>query len=1205
MTTPFVHLRVHSEFSLVDGLVRVKPLVSAVAGMGMPAVALTDFTNFYALVKFYKAATGAGVKPIYGSDFLVMDDKDDTQVSKLCLLAQNDKGYRNLTELMSRAYQEGQHLGSPYIKRSWLLDYAEGVIALSGGRGGEVGISLLSGKQEVARQSLQHWMSIFPDRFYLELQRTGRENEEDYLHAAVDLAAAMDCPVVATNEVCFLSADEFEAHEARVCIREGRALDDPRRERNYSDQQYLRTPEEMVELFADIPEALENTVEIAKRCNVEISLGTYYLPEYPIPDDFQNDSFFQQHIPYAVLEEQTRKVLAEKWAGKEGTPEYAKELKTGVFFRKISHEGLNERLAFLFDTSAPDFPETKKRYVERLDFELDIILQMGFPGYFLIVMDFIQWGKDHDVPVGPGRGSGAGSLVAYAQKITDLDPLEYDLLFERFLNPERVSMPDFDVDFCMETREKVINYVADNYGRDAVSQIITFGTMAAKAVVRDVARVQGKSYGLADKLSKMIPPDIGMTLQKAHDQEAILREFLAEDSQAQEIWDMAVQLEGVTRNVGKHAGGVVIAPSKLTNFAPLYCDETGQGLVTQFDKNDVEEAGLVKFDFLGLRTLTIIDWAVKMINRPRADGSQQSLEIERIPLDDAKTFQLLKRAETTAVFQLESRGMKELIKKLLPDNLEDMIALVALFRPGPLDSGMVDDFVNRKHGRAEVAYPDAQYQHEWLQPILEPTYGVIVYQEQVMQIAQELAGYSLGGADLLRRAMGKKKPEEMAKQRATFEDGAKSKGVDPTLAMKIFDLVEKFAGYGFNKSHSAAYALVSYQTAWLKAHHPAEFMAATMSSELDNTDKIVIFIEECRAMKLKLKLPDVNEGEYMFTVNEAGEIIYGLGAIKGLGEGPIENILEARKEGGPFKNLFDFCERTDPRKVNKRAIEALIRCGAFDGLNGEDSRAILIQAMPEAVKAAEQSANNRNAGMMDLFGEVVDTAGDNADVYADYGDVRPWSIKQRLNGEKETLGLYVTGHPIEEYQDELKRFVRNRLVDLKADNNSQTLAGLIVNMRTMKNKRGDNMAFVQLDDRSARIEVVLFADAYEECREKLIKDSVIVVEGKVEEDRFAGGLKVRGNTVRSLMDARQNYAKGLSLELHASDFKNGFVGRLQEWLRGSLNGGCPVVVDYVREDVRGRLRLGADWQVQPSDELIQRLRDQLGPERVLMLYGDE
>ncbi len=1209
MPTSFVHLRLHSEYSLVDGLVRIKPLVNQVGELGMPAVALTDYTNFYALIKFYKAAIGAGIKPIYGSDFRVRDDVDETLISNLCLLAQNDQGYRNLTRLISRAYQEGQYLGEPYLKRSWLSEYSEGLIALSGGRQGEIGQALLSSRKGSAQQRLADYMSWYPNRFYLELQRTGRPNEEDYIHAAVALAAANDCPVVATNEVCFLRPDDFEAHETRVCIHDGRALDDPRRSRAYSEQQYLRSPEEMQELFQDIPEALENTVEIAKRCNVEISLGTYYLPEYPIPDDFESDEFFQ-YESLEGLRQQTVTSLKAKWEGKEDTPEYAKELRTGIFFRKISIEGLNERLQFLFgDKVFTEHPDTVKEYRERLDFELDIILEMGFPGYFLIVMDFIQWAKDHDIPVGPGRGSGAGSLVAYAQKITDLDPLEYDLLFERFLNPERVSMPDFDVDFCMDNRDKVINYVADHYGREAVSQIITFGTMAAKAVVRDVARAQGKSYGLADKLSKMIPFEVGMTLTKAIEQEELLRDFLRDDEQAQEIWDMAVQLEGITRNVGKHAGGVVIAPSQLTDFAPLYCDETGSGLVTQFDKNDVEEAGLVKFDFLGLRTLTIIDWAVKMINRPDDQGNSVGLEIERIPLIDPPTYQLLKRAETTAVFQLESRGMKDLIKRLQPDNLEDMIALVALFRPGPLDSGMVDDFVNRKHGRAEVAYPDAQYQHEWLKPILEPTYGVIVYQEQVMQIAQELAGYSLGGADLLRRAMGKKKPEEMAKQRTTFEAGAAAKGVDPTLAIKIFDLVEKFAGYGFNKSHSAAYALVSYQTAWLKTHYPAEFMAATMSSELQNTDKIVIFIEECRAMKLDYRLPDVNEGEYMFTVNREGAIVYGLGAIKGLGEGPIENIIAARQAGGPFKNLFDFCERTDPRKVNKRAIDALIRSGSFDSL-GVD-RGILLAAIPEAVKAAEQSAGNRDAGMMDLFGDVV-PADDSGDVYAEYRKIRPQTPKEKLGGEKDTLGLYVTGHPIDEYEKELRQFVRNRIVDLKPDHNTQTMAGLVVGLRTMKNKRGDTMAFVTLDDRSARIEVTLFADAFDEAREKISKDSILVVEGQVTFDDYSGQLKVRGKGVKTLLDARQSHIRALELSLQESDFnatarpgsKDAFSQQLRNLLETSLNGRCPILINYQRPGAKGRVKLGEQWNIQPSDELIQRLKDRFGDHSVKLNFGD-
>ncbi len=1154
----FVHLRVHSEYSLVDGLVRVKALCKEAAAMGMPAVALTDLCNFYALIKFQKAAQGAGLKPIYGSDLLVRDDDDPDHISTLCLLVQNEQGYHNLTELISRAYLEGQWQGKAYVYRSWVEQASEGLILLSGGREGDVGQLLVSNKIDAARASLDRWMSVFSDRFYLELQRTGREHEDAYIHAAVALAAEFSCPVVATNDVRFISAKEFEAHEARVCIRDSRVLDDPRRPKNYSAEQYLRSPEEMAELFSDIPEALENSVEIARRCNLTVKLGTYYLPDYPIPEGMTQEQFF----------------------------------------REICHKGLDDRLDFLFDRSAPDFAEKEREYRERLDFELNVILQMGFPGYFLIVMDFIQWSKDHDIPVGPGRGSGAGSLVAYALKITDLDPLEYDLLFERFLNPERVSMPDFDVDFCMEGRDRVISYVADNYGRDAVSQIITFGTMAAKAVVRDVARVQGKSYGLADKLSKLIPFEVGMTLEKAIEQEPALKEFLDNDEQAGEIWEMALQLEGVVRGVGKHAGGVVIAPSKLTDFAPLYCDESGGGLVTQFDKNDVEDAGLVKFDFLGLRTLTIIDWALKIVNAQRTKKDEAPLNIMAIPLDDTRTFNLLKSAETTAVFQLESRGMKELIKKLLPDCFEDIIALVALFRPGPLQSGMVDDFINRKHGRAELAYPHPQYQHECLKPVLEPTYGIILYQEQVMQIAQVMGGYTLGGADLLRRAMGKKKPEEMEKQRVLFLEGAIKQGFDKELASNIFDLMEKFAGYGFNKSHSAAYALVSYQTAWLKTHYPAPFMAAVMSSELDNTDKIVVFIEECREMKLDYKLPSVNEGEYMFTVNDQGQIVYGLGAIKGLGEGPVESIIAARNSGGPFKNLFDFCERTDPRKVNKRAIEALIRSGAFDDL-GED-RAVLMAAMPEAVQAAEQSARNQEIGINDLFGGAL--AADDSDVYAAFRNVRRWTTKERLQGEKDTLGLYVTGHPIDDYEAELRRFVPKRIVDLNPEKHSQTIAGLVINSRTMKNKRGDTMAFLLLDDRSARIEVALFSDVYEECRDRIVKDAVLVVEGVCSFDEYSGGKKMRVKSLRSLAEAREHHARELELTLHNERSSGEQIARLKSALTTVRGGNCPVVIRYQRDDAEVRLRLASDWKILPQEEVLIRLREDCGANNVVIKY---
>ena len=1167
MKNEFVHLRLHSEYSLVDGLVRIKPLAKKAAEIGMPAVALTDFNNFFGLIKFYKASQAAGVKPILGADVLVLDEDGEGSPTQLVLLIADQAGYKNLTNLISKAYQHGQRMGVPTIKRSWLQKFSKGLIALSGGRGGEIGVALVSGRSAEAEALLLEYMDLFPSRFYLELQRTGRPGEEDYLHAAVDLASKFSCPVVATNDVRFIAAGEFEAHEARVCIHEGRALDDPRRERRYSEQQYLRTADEMAELFSDIPEALQNTVEIAKRCNLDLRLGEYFLPDYPIPDGMTINEFFINE----------------------------------------SEEGLAKRLDFLFDSEAEDFPEKQALYAARLKFELDIIIQMGFPGYFLIVMDFIRWAKDNEIPVGPGRGSGAGSLVAYALKITDLDPLEYDLLFERFLNPERVSMPDFDIDFCMEGRDRVIAYVAEQYGRDAVSQIVTFGTMAAKAVVRDVARVQGKSYGLADKLSKLIPFEVGMTLAKAIEQEDELKQFLEQDEEASEIWSMALQLEGVSRNCGKHAGGVVIAPTVITDFAPIYCDESGAGVVTQYDKNDVEEAGLVKFDFLGLRTLTIIDWAVRMINRRRARNDEEPLDIERIPLDDVETFKMMQRAETTAVFQLESRGMKELIKKLGPDRFEDIVALVALFRPGPLQSGMVDDFINRKKGRAEVSYPHIQYQHECLKPALEPTYGIILYQEQVMQIAQEMGGYTLGGADLLRRAMGKKNADEMAKQRELFTEGAINKGFEKELASNIFDLMEKFAGYGFNKSHSAAYALVAYQTGWLKAHYPAEFMAATISSDMDKTDKVVTFIDECRAMGLDLLPPDVNNGQFHFSVDIQGRVLYGLGAIKGLGEGPVENIIAARTEGGPFKDMFDFCARVDGRKVNKRALDAMIRSGALDEIGPEGEigfrRAVMLAGMDEAVKLAEQHARNTSSGMGDLFGDsIVDSASDIN--YNSYSGARTLSVKDRLNGEKDTLGLYLTGHPIDEYEDELKQMVSNRIVDLRPGKESSAVSGMVVGMRIMKNKRGESFAFLTLDDKSGRIELSVWAEKFNAYREILVKDALLVVQGNVSEDSFTGGLKMVAESIQSIYDARCSKLNRLELSLSggAEDSPAGWVDKFHNTLSAYKDGNCPVTVQYALPSAAGQLKLGKQWKVQPKDELISRLREEFGKNSVTLHY---
>ncbi|MDX1757660.1 MAG: DNA polymerase III subunit alpha [Marinobacter sp.] len=1159
MPQTFVHLRVHSEYSMVDGLVRVKPLISRVAELGMPAVGLTEQSNLCSLVRFYKGAVGAGVKPIIGAD-LWLDNPDDPEVPfRITLLARNQTGYLHLTEIISRGYTEGQRYGKPIIQRAWLEEKAEGLIALSGAKMGDVGKALLAGKPELARERADYWMNLYPGGYYLELQRTGRVGDEDCLHLSVELAGELNCPVVATNDVHFLTADDFEAHEARVCIGESRTLDDPRRDRRFSDQQYLRSPEEMIELFSDIPEAIENTVEIARRCSVKVRMGEYFLPNYPIPEGMTMDDYF----------------------------------------RHVSEEGLEARLAGILSKDDPEYDSKREAYYKRLNFELDIIIQMGFPGYFLIVMDFIKWAKNNGVPVGPGRGSGAGSLVAYALLITDLDPLEYDLLFERFLNPERVSMPDFDVDFCMEGRDRVIDYTAEKYGREAVSQIITFGTMAAKAVVRDVARVQGKSYGLADKLSKLIPFEPGMTLERALEEEPQLKDFLDQDEEAQEIWEMALKLEGVCRNAGKHAGGVVIAPTKITDFSPLYCDDEGGSLVTQFDKGDVEDAGLVKFDFLGLRTLTIIKWALNMINPRRARRGEGELDINAIPLDDKPSFEMLKRAETTAVFQLESRGMKDLIRRLQPDSLEDMIALVALFRPGPLQSGMVDDFIDRKHGRQPLSYPHPDYQYDGLQPVLEPTYGVILYQEQVMQIAQVMAGYTLGGADMLRRAMGKKKPEEMAKQKAIFLDGCENNGIDKVLAENIFDLVEKFAGYGFNKSHSAAYALVSYQTLWLKAHYPAEFMAAVLTADMQNTDKVVTLVEECRNMKLDLVLPDVSTSEYTFTVNDEGQIVYGLGAIKGLGEGPIQSVVEGRAEGGPYKDLFDFCNRVDPKKVNKRAIEAMIRAGAMDKLG--PGRAQLMASIDKALQQANQQSRNESVGMVDMFGEAL-TGGDGEDLYADVAHVREWPEKERLKGEKDTLGLYLTGHPFDEYEREVRRFVRSSIADLKPNKSPQRVAGLVVAQRTMKTKTGSTMCFITLDDRSARIEATLFSETFLENRELLGSDQVIVVEGQVSHDDYSGQLKMRVSSVMDVGTARQRFSRGLKLALKSTQLRNGLLDKLDNTLRPFRCEGSPVWIEYCSDQAQTRIELGESWRVQPDDELLLELKYLVGEQSVELVY---
>lgn len=1619
MPAPFVHLRLHTEYSLVDGLIRIKSLVKQVAAAGMPAVAVTDMSNLFALIKFYKAAIGAGIKPIVGVD--AWSQRGEEPPARFTLLCQNLAGYHNLTRLVSRSYLDGQQRGLPIIHYAWLKGSTDGLIALSGGRDGEIGQALLNDRLEQAETWLADWQRLFPERFYLEAQRTGRPREEEYLKAVVALAETTGTPVVAVNAVCFLKREDFEAHEARVCIYDGATLDDPRRPRRYSDQQYLRTPAEMAELFADLPEALENSVEIARRCNLKLELGKNVLPNFPAPDGMDANTYCSNQ----------------------------------------AHAGLERRLQRLFDPATPDFAKHRQPYDERLTQELSVIIQMGFPGYFLIVADFIQWARDHEVPVGPGRGSGAGSLVAYALGITDLDPLAYDLLFERFLNPERVSMPDFDIDFCMEGRDRVIEYVAERYGRDRVSQIATHGSMAAKAVVRDVGRVLAHPYGFVDRIAKLIPFELGITLDKAIEHEPELRRLYEQTEDVKTLIDLARKLEGLARNVGKHAGGVVIAPSCLTDYAPLYREQDDSSLITQFDKDDVEAAGLVKFDFLGLRTLTIIDWALQTVNQQRETAGESKLDISTIPLADPPTFALLKRYRTTAIFQLESSGMKDLIRRLQPDCFEDIIALVALFRPGPLQSGMVDDFIDRKQGRARIEYP-----HPSLAVILKPTYGVILYQEQVMQIAQVLSGYSLGGADLLRRAMGKKDAEKMAKERDGFVKGAVAREVDAETASYIFDLIDKFAGYGFNKcvhgntvimegntgeettveelfknrrefsihaldnasrlqirqvsdvvwngqkpvfelttalgkritatanhpfrtldgwtllenlrigdriaaprklqattkkfwpqhelitlagllsegntchptclyfygnehvlvedfaiaaakfpnsvarvysrpnnrlevcvstgqdrcfhagqtpwnarsatcgslalevkpetrpirsgafewaqeldligrkatakqiplpvfelcdadlelflgrlwagdgfiateqqvallpfyatsswkladgvqslllrlgivsrielkqfkyqgdlrpglvvrllgesmletfveritphivgreaqikilrrylasvqpditskdtiptevctwvaaehprlgltwkelqqrsgvpmkeflgqesvdkrgfrrtpitrlarflssqrlndradsdifwdcvvsivpkgiadtydltveedhnfvangiivhnSHSAAYALVSYQTLWLKTHYPAAFMAAVLSSDMDKTEKVVVLIEECRQMKLKIAPPAINLSEYRFTVEKSDEVRYGLGAIKGVGEAVIQGLLEERRRDGSFTDLFELCRRMGLRKLNRRVLELLIRSGTLDALGS--NRATLMAQLPDALQMADQHSRNDAAGQNDLFGLAA----------AEKTPVQPLPVvktpdeseDERLRGEKETLGIYLSGHPITRVADELAELHVTRLGDLAGNGNGTLrrgndravlIAGLVVSVRTRNANRGGRMAFVTLDDGSGRIEIRLFPEVYERHRLMIIEDAILVAQGGLGWDEFNQTTRLNVERVLDLDGARAEYAHRLLLRVDAGQCAVGILrqlaGALTEY---RANGHCPVWVEYWGGGARVELALGPPWRVRPGEALLKRLRELTGPDRVRLLY---
>lgn len=1143
----FVHLGIHTEFSITESIVRIPDLVKAAEKEQMPALALTDLSNLHAAVKFYGKCLGKGIKPILGSEIRLNDAEH-----RMTLLAMTNKGWRNLTELVSEGFISGQQLDIPCVQKQWILNQSEDMIALLGMHS-DVGKMLMSSNPQKAEPLLEEWVEKFGNRVYIALTRTNRPDEDDFILEAVKLAKKYNIGVVAHNDVHFMTRNDYEAHEARVCIADGYVLGDNRRPKTYSPEQYFKSAEEMAELFSDIPSAIENTYHIAKRCNVTLRLGQYFLPDYPIPEGHTIDTFFAH----------------------------------------LSKEGLEERLNFLYPPEQRDehWPEVRKPYDERIEYEINIINSMGFPGYFLIVMDFIQWSKSNGVPVGPGRGSGAGSLVAYSLKITDLDPLRYELLFERFLNPERVSMPDFDVDFCIAGRDRVIDYVARTYGRDAVSQIATFGTMAAKGAIRDVARVLGKSYGLADRISKMIPTKpLGLSLLESLEAEPQLKDIVTNPSNpdnddAAEIWEMALKLEGITRNTGKHAGGVVISPTKITDFSAVMCEADGTSRVAQFDKDDVESAGLVKFDFLGLRNLTVIEDAVKNINK--RIKSDKPLDIAYIPLEDKDAYLVFANANTTAVFQFESVGMKKMLKEARPSKFEEIIAFVSLYRPGPMD--LIPDFIHRMHGG------DFEYLHPLLEGVLEPTYGIMVYQEQVMQAAQYCAGYTLGGADLLRRAMGKKKPEEMVKQRQIFIEGASKKDIDEATANHIFDYMEKFAGYGFNKSHAAAYALVAYQTAWLKAHYPAEFLSAVLTSEMQNTDNVVFLIDDCRKNHLEVLPPSVNMSLYQFHATDEQTIVYGLGAIKGVGEAAMQSVIDARTQEGPFRDLFDFCHRIDLKKINKRTLEALIRSGALDCL-GID-RADLMAQLPEAVQAAEQARSNRETGIMDLFGEVEEVQRKPSK------PVKPWADEVRLKGEKDTLGLYLTGHPIDVYRNELKSFVPCQINELTPTRRGVTtvFAGLVVDIANFPNRM-----MMTLDDGTARIEISANHERFNRFKEIIQLDKVVVIEGEIYEregfDRPMGRL----TKAFSLNEIRQKRANSIKITLTTEHFSKSLSRDLQQILTPYTNidmsAHIPVILYLDYPYATTELHLGLNWKVAPLDELLAKLRDYFGKEALHIEY---
>lgn len=1152
-TTEFVHLHCHSEYSVDNSLIRIPKLVAKAKDLGLDAIALTDNNNLFAAVKFYRAAIKAGVKPIFGAEITL---KEAGKNSSLLLLCQDRQGYLNLSELISLSYQTGEGMEGASITLEQLQQYNQGLILIALPVHSNVAQALLENKILEAQEKAQFWQQLFTDRFYLGLQRTHRTHDEQHLHLCVKLGLSLDIPLVATNDVQFLEKDEFEAHEARICITQGGLLDDARRKKCYHTDQYLKSREEMAALFSDLPEVLTNSVEIAKRCNVHFELDSKnYLPDFPVPEGMTMAEFFSQE----------------------------------------SKEGLKGRLKGL--------EVDRKVYDDRLDFELSVINKMDFPGYFLIVADFIRWSKDSDIPVGPGRGSGAGSLVAYALGITNVDPIKHELLFERFLNPERVSMPDFDVDFCTDRRDEVIDYVSNKYGAEKVSQIITYGTMAAKGVVRDVGRVLGHPYGFSDRISKSIPNDLKINLSRAlgrfaegdseENKDKWFSKELTDRYNSEEsvtaLMDLSLKLEGLVRNVGTHAGGVLIAPSKISDFCPTYRASDEDGVVSQFDMKDVEAVGLVKFDFLGLSNLTVIDKTVKLIH---AKGlSEKLIDIDTLPLDDDAVYELLQRCDTTGIFQLESDGMRGYLKKLQADSFEDIVAMLALYRPGPLDAGMVDDYINVKHGNQKVKYP-----HPMLEGLLAPTNGVFLYQEQVMQSAQVMAGYSLGGADLLRRAMGKKIASEMDAQRSVFVDGAAKNDIDAKKANEIFDLIDKFSGYGFNKSHSVAYAYVSYQTAWLKAHYPAAFMASVLSRMMDDTDRVSFTVSEVQAMSLTVKGPNVNESLYEFSIQDTQTLTYGLGAIKGVGEAVVSVLVAERAANGIYQDLFDFCMRIEKRALNKRALEALIYSGALDEF-GMD-RAVLIKTYPEAMKQAEQRQNDLSSGQSALFSEAQGCQ----EYEINYQLTPPFSFHQTLQFEKSVLGYYFYQHPTDEYKDDIKTFRATLPKDLTFRNNKEVrVLALISDVYYRTTRKGGQIASIVLEDGQQTLNTIIFPKVLETegVSEQLNIDTIVIASGTIEKDDYRDGWQLVVNKIENIDLVKQQYARSFDISLNQQHTQ--LFQQLATLLKQN-SGRCPVKLHYQTKQSSGFMQLNNTYAVTPNQSLIETINTLLGSNASCIKY---